>query len=255
MKIILSPSKRLNFNKKIISKKFTQPHFGEEAKQLVENLRQYSPARLQKLMDVNPKIAQENFERFQQWAWPFTPGNAQQAMFVFMGDVYNGLKAETLSMKAINYAQEHLYILSGLYGILHPLDLIQPYRLEMGTALKMGKKKNLYEFWDNKIANYIKKEMDAKNENVLINLASNEYFNVIDNGILKAKIITPNFLDYKNGKYRFLTVFGKKARGMMARFILEKQIEDPQEIKLFDSDGYYYNDNLSEGDNWVFTRG
>ena len=174
---------------------------------------------------------------------------------MFKGEVYNGLQAETFSGAELNYSQKVLRILSGLYGILRPLDLIQPYRLEMGVKWNTRKWKSLSKFWDQKITDNVKGEIEHTENPLLVNLASREYFDVINTSRLQCRMITPIFKEYHNGAYLFMTAYGKKARGLMARYIIQKQITNPDEMKLFDEDGYYFNDNLSEGDNWVFTRG
>ncbi len=255
MVIIISPSKTLNFDIQPPTRIFSLPGFTKQAETLVEVLRDYSPARLQKLMNINADLAGLNVSRYADWHLPFTPDNAKQALLVFKGEVYNGLKAETLSEADLLYAQDHLRILSGLYGALRPLDLVQPYRLEVGTKLKVKSKKDLYDFWGNQITDHINQLLHATGQKYLINLASNEYFKMLDKKKIQAEIITPAFKDYKNGEYKFLTVYGKKARGMMVRFILKNRIEQAEKIKLFDDDGYYFNDRLSKGSNWVFTRG
>lgn len=255
MIIVISPAKTINFEITPQTKTFSQPAFTEQSEKLVEVLRKFAPSRLQKLMRINPKLAELNATRFLQWSLPFTAENAKQALLVFNGEVYNGLKAETLSEQDLNYAQEHLRILSGLYGVLRPLDLIQPYRLEMGTKLKVGRKTDLYNFWGYLLTDHINEVFKNTNQKYLINLASGEYFKALDHQKLRVEIITPVFKDFSGGEYKFLTVYGKKARGMMARFILQNRIEEVEKIKLFDEDGYYYNDQLSHGNNWVFTRG
>ncbi|MFP4471928.1 MAG: YaaA family protein, partial [Bacteroidales bacterium] len=178
-----------------------------------------------------------------------------QALLVFKGEVFNGLKADSLTEDDLLYAQDHLRILSGFYGVLRPLDLMQPYRLEIGTNLKNKRGKNLYEFWGDKITKAIGEALDASGSRVLINLASNEYFKSIDTKKLDAEIITPAFKDSKDGTYKFITLYGKNARGMMTRFILKNRPEDAESLKLFDEDGYFYNEQLSKENKWVFTRG
>lgn len=255
MVIVISPSKTLNFDIQPQTEMFSQPEFTNESAGLVEVLRKYSPARLQKLMNINPNLAQLNATRFMDWTLPFSPENAKQAILVFKGEVYNGLKADTLSESDLEYSQNHLRILSGLYGALRPLDLMQPYRLEMGTKLKVNRKNDLYQYWGSTLTEHLNSLLQSTRQKYVINLASNEYFNALDPNKLKAEIITPTFKDYKNGTYKFLTVYGKKARGMMARFIIQNRIDEIEKLMLFDEDGYYYNDQLSEGNNWVFTRG
>ncbi|MCF8364276.1 MAG: peroxide stress protein YaaA [Bacteroidales bacterium] len=255
MVVLISPAKTLNYNIQPQTSIFSLPDFLHESGQIVDVLKKYSPSRLQKLMSINPDLATLNATRFMDWMLPFTPDNAKQAIMVFNGEVYNGLKANTLTEADLLFAQDRLRILSGLYGALRPLDLMQPYRLEMGTSLKVKRKKNLYDFWGNKITGHINTLLESTGAKYLINLASNEYFDAINRKKIKAEIITPVFKDYKNGGYKFLTVYGKKARGMMVRFIIKNRVEDAEQLKLFDDEGYFYNDKLSEGNNWVFTRG
>ncbi|MBN2173435.1 MAG: peroxide stress protein YaaA [Bacteroidales bacterium] len=255
MIILLSPSKRLDFNAKRVIEHFTIPQFMEESSVIMETLRKYSPAKLVKLMSINSGLARENYDRFQSWNLPFEPNNSIPAIFAFKGEVYHGLVSETLKNSDLEYAQEKLRILSGLHGILKPFDLIRPYRLEMGTKLKVGRNRNLYTYWATKITESINNDLAQDGSNILVNLASVEYFMAVDTNKLNAEIITPQFLDFKNGSYKFLTVYGKKARGRMARFIIENRISKPEELKLFDADGYYYNFNLSKDNSWVFTRG
>ncbi|MBE0640375.1 MAG: peroxide stress protein YaaA [Bacteroidales bacterium] len=255
MLILLSPAKTLNFNIKPQTQSYTQPVFAEKSAELVIVLKRFSPSILQKLMSINPKLAELNVQRYLDWSLPFTPDNARQALLVFNGEVYNGLKAGTLTPDELDYAQNHLLILSGLYGALRPLDLIQPYRLEMGTKLKIGRKNDLYAFWGDQITGFINETLKNTGQKYVINLASDEYFDVIRTEKLNAEIITPQFKDFSNGSYKFITVFGKKARGMMARFIIQKKVEEVEQLKLFDEEGYYFNENLSKGNTWVFTRG
>jgi uncharacterized protein len=255
MLILLSPAKTLNFNIEPQTKNYTAPLFPEKADELVKILRKYPPSQLQKMMSINPNLADLNVQRYLDWGLPFTPDNARQALLVFKGEVYNGLKAETFTSGDLAYAQEHLLILSGLYGALRPLDLMQPYRLEMGTKLKNKKGKDLYAFWGDQITELVNKQMQNNGQKYLINLASEEYFSVLNKAKLNAEIITPQFKDFSNGSYKFLTVYGKKARGMMARFIITNQLEEVEKLKLFDAEGYFYNDQLSDGATLVFTRG
>lgn len=255
MLILLSPAKTIDFSVKPQTTSFTQPEFAEEAQKLVHILRKYSSRQLQELMSINASLADLNAKRFFEWHLPFTPENAKQALLVFKGEVYTGLEAQNLSTADLDFAQNHLRVLSGLYGVLRPLDLIQPYRLEMGTRLKTPKGADLYDFWGNKITKSVKKAIFESGGNLLINLASNEYFKSLDAKKLGAETITPMFKDFHNGQYRFLTIYGKRARGMMTRFIIQNQISNPQDIQSFDEDGYIFNPGLSRGNDWVFTRG
>ena len=254
MRIVLSPAKSLNFSSEGPEKPYSEPQFVKEAEVLVGVLKKYSAKRLGKLMKINPKLSQLNFERFQAWDSDQNEVLGRHALQSFRGDVYLGIDAPSLSADALMFAQEHLRILSGLYGILRPLDLIQPYRLEMGAAVKYRRKKNLYEYWGDKIASYLLEEV-RDSGNVLVNLASQEYFKVLDKHVGNVDVITPVFKDFKNGEYKFIHVFGKKARGLMTRFIIDNRITDPERMKLFDYEGYFYNDRMSTGNEWVFTRG
>ncbi len=252
MLTILSPAKTLNLDKQELVLEYTLPVFIEESERLAIELKKYSVKKLSALMKINSKLAQLNFERYQEWNPHFNTDNAKQAILSFRGDVYNGLGAETFSQDDLEFAQQNLAILSGLYGLLKPLDLMQPYRLEMGTPFKTRKWKNLYDFWDDKITILVNEMLDS---DVLINLASNEYYKVINEKLLDGTIITPTFKENRNGTYKFVHIFGKKARGLMTRFIIQNKITNPNEIKLFDLEGYYYNDRLSTELDWVFTRG
>ena len=255
MIIIISPAKTLDFESASPTGKYSEPLFTDKSEKLIRELRKYSPPKLEKLMKISPKLANLNYGRFREWHLPFTPDNSKQALFAFRGEVYTGIDAGTMSEEEIDFAQEHLRILSGLYGILRPLDLIQAYRLEMGTPLKFEKFKDLYQFWGDSLTMTLKNELNKDTGKIVINLASNEYYKAIDPGKLDARVITPVFKDYKNGSYKFLSVYGKKARGLMSRFIISNKITDPENLKLFDIDGYFFNDRMSKGDEWVFTRG
>lgn len=255
MVIILSPAKTLNFDIKPQTSRFSQPDFTKEAEIIVDVLKKFSPSRLQKLMHINPKLAELNASRYMEWHLPFNPGNAKPALLVFKGEVYNGLKADSLTESGLLFAQDHLRILSGLYGALRPLDLMQPYRLEIGTSLKVNRQKDLYHFWGDKLTRHVNGLLEGTHQKYVINLASDEYFNALDQNKLNAEIIKPVFKDYSGGAYKFITVYGKKARGMMARFIIQNQITEVEKLKLFDEEGYFYNDKMSEGNTWVFTRG
>lgn len=254
MLVVLSPAKSLDFSSRDHSIDFSQPVFNEEAGVLASVLKKYTARRLATLMKINPKLAQLNFERYQEFGLEGNEQNTKHALLSFRGDVYLGIDAASLNQQDLLYAQDHVRILSGLYGVLKPLDLIQAYRLEMGSALKFRRFKSLYQFWGNKVADSVREEANVKG-NVLINLASQEYFKVLNGNLGDLEIITPTFKDFKNGEYKFIHVFGKKARGLMTRFIIDRKITNPEEIKLFDYEGYYYNDRMSKGNEWVFTRG
>ncbi|MFY9151978.1 MAG: peroxide stress protein YaaA [Prolixibacteraceae bacterium] len=254
MIIVISPAKTLYEKCPVHLEKYSEADFLPEAEKVVSVLKKKKPAQLSKLMGISPKLAELNFQRFQEWALPFTPENSWQALLMFNGDVYQGLNAETFSSEDFETAQQNLRILSGVYGLLKPLDLIQPYRLEMGTSIAVARKKNLYDFWKVKITAKLTQELAETDQKILINLASNEYFSAIDTKKLKARIITPAFKEHKNGQYQMVSFFAKKARGLMSRFIIQNKITDAEELKAFDLDGYYFNNQLSKGDSWVFTR-
>lgn len=254
MIIVISPAKSLYDHSPIQFEKYTEADFLPEAEKVLSVLKKKKPAQLAKLMDISPKLAELNFQRFQEWALPFTPENSWQSVLMFNGDVYQGLKAETFSADEFEITQQKLRILSGVYGLLKPLDLIQPYRLEMGTNISVARKKNLYEFWKTKITAKLNQEFSENGKKVLVNLASNEYFSAIDTKKLKARIITPAFKENKDGKYQMVSFFAKRARGLMSRFIIQNNISDPEEMKAFDLEGYYFNNQISKDDNWVFTR-
>jgi len=255
MLILISPAKTLDFSVSTPDIKTTLISFPEETSTLVEGLKKLKPKDFQNLMGISPKLGQLNFERFQQYKYPFSKEEAKAALLVFKGEVFVGINAQSFSKDDLNYAQEHLRILSGLYGLLRPLDAILPYRLEMGTKYSTEKFKHLYDFWGMKIHNEVQKLLNTQEEKVLINLASNEYFKSVKASKLDARIITPQFKDYKNGQYKMISFYAKKARGLMTNFILKNRISNPEELKLFNMESYEYNDRLSEGDQWVFTRG
>ena len=254
MIIVISPAKSLNDHSPIQLEKFTEADFLPEAEKIVSVMKKKKPAQLAKLMDISPKLAELNFQRFQAWELPFSLENSWQAVLMFNGDVYQGLKAETFLAAEFETAQQKLRILSGVDGLLKPLDLIQPYRLEMGTTIGIAGKKNLYEFWKTKITAKLNQEQAQNKKAILINLASNEYFSAIDTKKLKARIITPSFKEQKEGKYQMVSFFAKRARGLMSRFIIQNNISDPEEIKAFDMEGYYFNNQLSKVNDWAFTR-
>ena len=252
MKIVISPAKSLDFETKTPTSKYTEGIFLNEAEKLNGVLKKKTPKKLCELMSISPNLGELNWQRNQDWQLPFTQQNANQAVFAFKGDVYIGLDAYSLSEDKIDQLQNKLRILSGQYGLLKPLDLIQPYRLEMGTKLKIGRKDNLYQFWDSKITDELNTELE-ENE-VFINLASNEYFKVIKPKLLKTPIITPVFKDYKNGKLKIISFFAKKARGLMVRYIIDNNIESAEGLKGFNLEGYAFDANLSLGNELVFTR-
>lgn len=233
----------------------TLPDFIDKAEIIAGNLKSYSPEKLANLLDISPRLAELNADRFAEWEKDAHNTRGKAAIMVYNGDVYQGLQAETLSNDELAIAQKHLRIITGLYGILRPLDLILPYRLEMGTPLKVGRSKDLYNYWQQDVTAHLLDAMKHAQTDVLVNLASDEYFKVIDKKRLKAKVITPVFKDHKNGQYKMISFFAKKARGMMSRFIIRQAITNPEDIKLFNEEGYLFNDQYSDESKWVFTRG
>jgi len=254
MLIVISPAKSLDFKTPPVISDFTIPDLLDESEKLIGRLKTLSPKKVSALMGISSDLGELNFQRFQAWHLPFTPENAKQAIFAFNGDVYQGLNATSLSKEELERAQSKLRILSGLYGVLKPLDLIQPYRLEMGTKLKYYKAKDLYAFWNPLITKKVNMAVSESGSNVLINLASNEYFKSIDKKKLKAEIVTPDFKEFKNGSYTMISFFAKRARGLMSRFILENNITEPSDLLAFESEGYSFNSRLSKPENPVFTR-
>lgn len=233
---------------------FTKADFLKESKQLIGELRALSPHGISSLMSISDKLGVLNYDRFAAWKTPFTPANAKQAIFAFQGDVYTGMQADAFSAEDIAFAQNHLRILSGLYGLLRPLDLMQAYRLEMGTSFANARGKNLYEFWGDTITQAINKQLKQLQSDVVINLASTEYFGAVKPKLLNADIITPVFKDQKNGQYKIISFFAKKARGMMAAYIIQNRITQPENIKHFTTAGYQFQPAMSSKSEWVFTR-
>lgn len=252
---ILSPAKNLDFNTPVPLTSCSSPTFINEANQLSLLLQKLSVSQLGALLNTNQKLTLLNANRYANWQKEPMADSLRQAIFSYKGEVYNGLNALTLSPSDLLFAQEHLFILSGLYGLLRPLDNIQPYRLEMQAQLIPPHVSNLYEFWSGKITKKLKSIIEKQQDKIIINLASNEYSSVIDFKKLNVRVINPVFKDFHNGQYKFLTIYGKKARGLMARFFLKSRITDPEQLKLFDSNGYYFNERLSKENDWVFTRG
>ena len=252
MKIVVSPAKSLNFESPLPIQNYTESLFLKDAETIQKTLKKKKPKQLMELMDISEKLADLNWERNQNWSLPFTPENARPAVFAFDGDVYTGLDAYTIPTDKFPILEDKLRILSGLYGVLKPLDLMQPYRLEMGTSLPIGTKKNLYEFWKKKVTTSLNSELQ-ENE-LFINLASNEYFSAVDTKTLKVPVITPEFKDYKDGKLKMISFFAKKARGLMVRYIIDTNAETIEDLKQFNYDGYAFDANLSKGNTLVFTR-
>lgn len=251
---VISPAKTLDYDTPATTKKITQPEFLESAQTLVDDARNLDPTEIRKLMGVSDAIADLNHKRFMNWHTPFDRDNAKQAILAFKGDVYTGLEAGTLTPSQLTYAQKHLRILSGLYGLLRPLDLMQPYRLEMGLKFSNSGGRNLYEFWGESLTTSLNKQLRKTSTPVLLNLASNEYFKAVKAGSLDGEVVTPVFKDLKNGKYRVISFFAKKARGQMARYIIEKEINDVPKLKRYRVGGYRYNAAESSARELVFTR-
>lgn len=254
MLIVVSPAKKLDYDTPAKTKTSTMPDFLEHSQILIDRLREFSAMDIAELMHLSMKLAELNFDRYEDWSLPLSTENAKQAMFAFKGDVYTGLDAESFSSADIKFAQKHFRMLSGLYGLLRPLDLMFPYRLEMGTKLDNERGKNLYEFWGNIITDAINKQLKSSKSEYLINLASNEYFKSVKTKNINAEIITPAFKEYKNGEYKMIGIYAKRARGMLSRYIIQNQLTDVQDIKNFAEDGYQFNSKASSGNNWVFTR-
>jgi len=251
MIIVISPAKTLDFDSAPITKSYTQPRFIEQSQQLIDDLKKLSTGDIASLMKLSDKLAALNMARFQTWGIPFNLDNAKQAVLAFKGDVYTGLDADTLSEDELEFAQQNLRILSGLYGALRPLDLMQAYRLEMGTKFANTKGKDLYQFWGSQLRESIEAELA---DGVLINLASNEYFKAVQAKKLNARIITPVFKDWKSGQYKIISFYAKKARGLMSRYIIEQRLQEPEALKQFDTDGYRFSAEMSSGDEWIFIR-
>jgi len=252
MKIVISPAKSLNFEKELPTEKYSESLFEKEARQVHQVLKQKSPAALSALMTISDKLADLNWQRNQDWKIPFTLENARPAIYAFDGDVYTGLDAYSIPIEKLDVLQERVRILSGLYGLLKPLDLMQAYRLEMGTKLPIGESKNLYEFWKPIITKALNKELQEGD--LFINLASNEYFSAVDVKALKVPVVTPEFKDYKDGKLKIISFFAKKARGLMVRYIIDTNAETIDDLKGFNYEGYQFDANLSNGNLLVFTR-
>jgi cytoplasmic iron level regulating protein YaaA (DUF328/UPF0246 family) len=254
MLTVISPAKTLDFVTPSITNKHTNPDFLDHSSELIQILKKHPPKKLKKMMKISDKLAELNVQRFNDWNLPFTQDNAKQAILAFKGDVYLGLEAEDLTSRDLNFAQKHLRILSGLYGLLKPLDLIQPYRLEMGAKLKNRAGNDLYQFWGKQLSTSIETELASHRSRVLVNLASLEYFKSLHGNDLSVKVINPVFKDYSNGRYRVLSFYAKKARGFMANYIIKNRINKAEDLKTFDTDGYKYSKTLSSEDQWVFSR-
>ena len=252
MKIIISPTKSLDFETKAQTEVFSQPRFLEYSKKLNKKLKTYSKSQLSKLMKISDNLGALNYERNQRWNPEFTIDNAKQAVYSFTGEVFRSIDVNSLTDKGVSMLNEKVRILSGLYGILRPLDLIQPYRLEMGTKIKVDNTDNLYKFWGDLLAESLNNEMEKGD--VLLNLASLEYFKAVPKKVLKVPMITPIFKDFKNGDYKVIMTYAKKARGLMVRYIIDNNIETLEELKGFNVQGYAFSETMSTNDELIFTR-
>jgi len=254
MLLVISPAKTLDFDSPVRLRKSTMPDFLEDSSRLVDKLRHLTPGQLSTLMGISPALGELNRDRFNAWHTPFDKHNARQALFAFKGDVYLGLDAPALSATDITYAQEHLRILSGLYGLLRPLDLIQPYRLEMGTTFKALGSTSLYDFWGERVTAALNELLLKERHPLLVNLASVEYYKVVREKQLQGRVISPVFKDFSNGQYKIVSFFAKKARGLMSAWILRNRLKRPEDLLAFDVDGYCYSAKDSTADTPVFLR-
>ena len=252
MKLVISPAKSLNYSSELPTMEFTQSCFLNEAEQLNNILKSKSPDELSKLMSISSSLGDLNYKRNQSWSLPFNTSNSRQAIYAFAGDVYKGIDAYSIPTDKIDLLQSTVRIISGLYGILKPLDLVQPYRLEMGTKLSCGNNKNLYEYWRFQLTKALNKELEEGE--LFLNLASNEYIKAIDTKVLKTPMITANFKQFKNGEYKNIAIFSKKARGLMTRYIIDNKINSVDDLKNFSSDKYYFSEKLSTRNELIFTR-
>lgn len=254
MLMVISPAKTLDYDSAPVTSRFTQPEFLDHSQELIAQLRDFSPTQIAELMHLSDKLAGLNAARFGSWTPDFTTKNAKQALLAFKGDVYTGLDAESFSEADFDFAQQHLRMLSGLYGLLRPLDLMMPYRLEMGTKLANARGKDLYAFWGEHISEWLNQALAAQGDEVLLNLASNEYFGAVKRKVLKARIIDTEFNDLKNGQYKIISFYAKKARGLMARHVIKERVTDPKHLKDFDDQGYRFSAKDSTADKLVFLR-
>lgn len=254
MLIVLSPAKSLDFQTPVSTNIFTVPELLEDAEELASISRSLSELDLIRLMEISPALARLNVDRFRLWTKTPDANQARQAIFAFNGDVYEGLSPGNLQSSHLSYLQKHVRILSGLYGVLRPMDQLQAYRLEMGTSLITPRGKNLYQFWGQKVTDVLNRQLESVGSKALINLASDEYFKVVKPVLLNADIINPVFQDWKNGRYKIISFYAKRARGLMARYCAENMISDPELLKKFNVEGYSYDEESSEGDRWVFRR-
>lgn len=254
MLIVISPAKKLDYSSPVAAKNYSQPQLLDHSAELLQGLKKLSPQDVCALMGLSDNLGALNYERFQAWDRPFTKENAKPAILAFKGDVYQGLDADSMTDKQLDWAQDHLRILSGLYGLLRPMDLMQPYRLEMGTKFANQRGKDLYQFWGNIITDEINSLLSNAKTPVLLNLASNEYFKSVQQKNIAGRVVTPVFMDKKGDKYKIVSFYAKKARGLMSAYIIRNKITAVEGIKKFDVDGYSFNSAMSDGDSWVFTR-
>ncbi len=255
MLFLLSPAKSLDYESVLPPiAATTQPQFVPQSAELIAVLKKKSPKQIAELMDLSDALAKLNVDRYKAWSPTFTQANARPAVLAFNGDVYEGLDAKTLKPKDLQWAQDHVAILSGLYGVLRPLDMMQAYRLEMGTALKHGKTHNLYQFWGSQIALHLNQQLAASKSPVIVNLASQEYFKVVDRKALQARVIECVFQDYKNGQFKIISFFAKRARGLMARYAIQHQVKTPEALQNFNAEGYAFEPSASSDDTLVFRR-
>ena len=254
MLMVISPAKTLDYETPPATARFTQPQYLDHSQELIEQLRELSPQQIGELMHLSDKLSGLNAARFGSWTPAFTPENAKQALLAFKGDVYTGLNAVDFNEADFDYAQNHLRMLSGLYGLLRPLDLMMPYRLEMGTKLANARGKDLYAFWGTQISEWLNQALAEQGDDVLLNLASNEYFSAVKKSALNARIINTEFKDLKNGQHKIISFYAKKARGMMSRFVIKERINNPEHLKQFDAQGYRFNAEQSKPDLLVFLR-
>ena len=254
MLILISPAKTLDYQSPLATTRYTQPMLLEHSQQLIGVARKLSAPQIKALMGISDKLADLNVTRFHDWHPDFTPENARQAILAFKGDVYTGLQAETFSEADFDFAQKHLRMLSGLYGVLRPLDLMQPYRLEMGIRLENPRGKDLYQFWGEEITHTLNAALHDQGDDIVVNLASDEYFRSVKPKALKGQIIKPVFLDEKNGKFKVISFYAKKARGLMSRYIIENRLSKPEQLTGFDSEGYFFDAESSSAEELVFKR-
>lgn len=254
MLILISPAKTLDYQSDLATQRYTQPQLLAYSQQLIDVARTLSEPQISSLMSISDKLASLNATRFHEWQPEFTPENARQAILAFKGDVYTGLQAEGFSEEDFDFAQQHLRMLSGLYGVLRPLDLMQPYRLEMGIRLNNPRGKDLYQFWDTIITETLQQALADQGDQVLINLASDEYYKSVKPRQLDAEIIKPVFLDEKNGNFKVISFYAKKARGLMSRYIIQNKLTHPEQLKTFNVDGYAFDESASKQSEWVFKR-